>query len=129
MRSYNGEQSWERLPNDCEMKYEVVHSMKMLEFSSPKQKRMNFFCDDNKCLSRAWNAHIFMPSLVSPYVNSGRPSHPTNNKTIGSAWSIEVTDPEGKIREFFKASEKIEEIYRLEVGEAENLYLQEDDET
>ncbi|GKC73508.1 F-box protein CPR30-like protein isoform X1, partial [Tanacetum coccineum] len=47
--------SWELLPpNDYEMKHEVVHHMKMIEYALPKNKRMSFFCDDNICLSRAW---------------------------------------------------------------------------
>ena len=91
MRSYNVEQSWELLPNNYGMKHEVVHYMKMIEYSSPKNKRMSFFCDYSKCLSREWRyitASRFVPSLVSPYV--GRPSHSKNKKTSVKAWSIKV---------------------------------------
>nr|GEW23354.1 hypothetical protein [Tanacetum cinerariifolium] len=91
MRNYNVEQSWELLPNDCEMKYEVVHHMKVIECNSPQKITMSFFCDDNKCLSRDLkyiDAHIFAPSLVSPFVNSGRPSHTKNKETSVKAWSI-----------------------------------------
>ncbi|GKE21457.1 F-box/kelch-repeat protein-like protein [Tanacetum coccineum] len=89
MRSYNVEQSWELLPSDCEMKHEVVHFMKMLHCASPMNNMMSFFCDDNKSLLKAWKyvrAHRFVPSLLSPYVNIGKPSHPKNNKTSVKAW-------------------------------------------
>ncbi|GJZ44372.1 putative F-box domain-containing protein [Tanacetum coccineum] len=112
MRSYNVEQSWELLPpNDYEMKHEVVHHMKMIEYALPKNKRMSFFCDDNKCSSRAWKdviAYRFVPSLVYPY--AGRPSHAKNNKTGFKACSI-------------KKTRKIEEIYRRQVGDTDNLYF------
>ena len=90
MRSYNVQHSWELLPKNYKMKH-VVHHMKMVEFPSPKNKRMSFFCDDNKCSSRAWRyirAHQFVPSLVSPY--AARPSHAKNNKTSVKSWSIQV---------------------------------------
>ncbi|GJY38697.1 hypothetical protein Tco_0425061 [Tanacetum coccineum] len=116
MRSHDVEHSWERLPNDCEMTYQVVHFMNMLVFSSSNQnqQRINFVCLDNKCLLKPWKeySHIFFPCLISLFVNSERPSHPTNSKTSLNAWSIEIV-----------------EDYRMEVGEAQNLYLHEDGET
>ncbi|GJW18123.1 ribonuclease H-like domain-containing protein [Tanacetum coccineum] len=42
MRNYNVEQSWERLPNDYEMKYEVVHLMKLLKCTSTEKNVMRF---------------------------------------------------------------------------------------
>lgn len=91
LRSYNVQHSWELLPKNYEMKHQVVHHMKMVEFPSPKNKRMSFFFDDNKCLSRAWRyirAHRFVPSLVSPY--AAGPSHAKNNKTSVKSWTIQV---------------------------------------
>ncbi|GJU70132.1 putative F-box domain containing protein [Tanacetum coccineum] len=140
MRSYNVQDSWELLSNDCEIKYEVVHYMNMLDCNSPKKITTSFFCNyNNKCLSKAWkyiNAHKFVPSLVSPvYVITGRPSHPKNNISI-EIWSAQAAEGEcphlpTKIRNFIKTPEQgeIEEAYRLEVGETENLYLHEEDET
>ncbi|GJV83583.1 hypothetical protein Tco_1523481 [Tanacetum coccineum] len=103
MRSYNVQDSWELLSNDCEI-----------------------------------NASKFVPSLVSPlYVLIGRRSQLKNLMSI-EVWSAEV--PEGecphvptKRRKFVKADEEekggIEEFYRREVGETENLYLHGDGET
>ncbi|GJV21960.1 putative F-box domain-containing protein [Tanacetum coccineum] len=83
MRSYNVGHSWELLPNDCEMKYDVVHYMKMYDCTSPMKKRLSFFCDDNTCSSRSGkyvDTHIFVQSLVSPYVNYERPSRAGSDK-------------------------------------------------
>ncbi|GKB19749.1 hypothetical protein Tco_0853672 [Tanacetum coccineum] len=139
MRSHDVEHSWERLPNDCEMTCQVVYFMNMLVFSSSNQNqhRTNFVCLDSKCLLKPWEeySHIFFPSLISPFVNSERPSHPTNSKTSVNAWSIEVAkakDPNTpiKIANYqIKPSKKIVEDYKMEVGEAQNLYLHEDGKT
>ncbi|GJV42636.1 putative F-box domain-containing protein [Tanacetum coccineum] len=89
MRSCKGERYWEKLPDNYEMKYQVVHYMKNLEFTSSMKIRMSFFCDDNKCLSRAWfniKSPLFVPSLVSPY--AGRPSRAKNNKTSVKSWFL-----------------------------------------
>ncbi|GJT29589.1 putative F-box domain-containing protein [Tanacetum coccineum] len=135
MRSYNVDQSWELLPDNYEMKHEVVHYMKMIEYGSPMNKHTTFFFDDNKCLSRAQKyikAYTFVPSLVSPY--AGRPSHAKNNKTSFIAWSFKAAVEEGQhsqamVRRVIQASEeetrKIEEVYRQEVGETENVFVHE----
>ncbi|GJZ81295.1 putative F-box domain-containing protein [Tanacetum coccineum] len=142
MRSYNVQESWELLSNDCEIKCEVAHYMNMLDCNSPKNTTTSFFCNyNNKCSSRAWKyiiAQKFVPSLVSPvYVLTGRPSQPKNNKSI-EVWSAEVAEGEcphlqTKIRNFIKTNEQekreIDELYRREVGETQNLYLHEDGET
>ncbi|GKA04401.1 putative F-box domain-containing protein [Tanacetum coccineum] len=81
--TYNDEPSWELLPNDHEMKFDVVHYMKMYDCTSPMKKRLSFFCDDNTCSSRSGeyvDAHIFVQSLVSPYLNNERPSHAGSDK-------------------------------------------------
>ncbi|GJY06710.1 putative F-box domain-containing protein [Tanacetum coccineum] len=91
MRSCKGERYWEKLPDNYEMKYQVVHRMKNLEFTLSMKIRVSFFCDDNKCLSRAWfhiKSPLFVPGLVSPY--AGRPSHAKNNKTSVKSWSLKV---------------------------------------
>ncbi|GJS52244.1 hypothetical protein Tco_0625606 [Tanacetum coccineum] len=129
MRSHDVEHSWERLPNDCEMAYQVVNFMNMLVFgsSNQNQQRINFICLDNKCLLKPWEeySHIFFPSLISPFVNSERPSDPTNSKMSVNAWSIEVAkaeDPNTPIKianYLMKPSKKIVEDYRMEVGEAQ----------
>ncbi|GJY73078.1 putative F-box domain-containing protein [Tanacetum coccineum] len=129
MRNYNVEQSWELLPpNDYEMKHEVVHHMKMIEYALPKNKRMSFFCDDNKCLSRAWKdviayifAYRFVPSLVSPY--AGRPSHAKNNKTGFKACSVKAMGKRIIVKAYEQKTRKIEEIYRRQVGDTDNLYF------
>ena len=138
IRSCKGERFWELLPDYYEMKYEVVHHMKILECTSSKKNRMSFFCDDDyKCMSRAWkhiNAHLFVPSLVSP--NAARPSHAKNYKKSIKSWSINGFEGKGQhsqatIRRFIiKASEQrikeIEAVYRQEVGETENFYFHEE---
>ncbi|GKC62111.1 hypothetical protein Tco_1089709, partial [Tanacetum coccineum] len=131
--------SWELLSNDCEIKYEVVHYMNMLDCNSPKKMTTGFFCNyNNKCLSRAWkyiSAQKFVPSLVSPvYVHTGRPSPPKNNNKSIEMWSAKVAEGEcpdlpEKIRNFVKTTEHADKIYRREVRETVNLYLQEDGET
>ncbi|GKD42124.1 hypothetical protein Tco_1266769 [Tanacetum coccineum] len=80
MRNYNVKQSWEYLPNDYEMKsHDAVHYMNIYDCTSPKKKRMTFYCDDKTVLSRSGkhiiDVPIFVQSLVSPYVNCDRPSH------------------------------------------------------
>ncbi|GKD71948.1 hypothetical protein Tco_1326038, partial [Tanacetum coccineum] len=81
LRNYNVKESWESLPNDYEMKsHDAIHYMKIYDCTSPKKERMTFFCDHKACLSRSWKdiispAPISVQSLVSPYLNSERPSH------------------------------------------------------
>ncbi|GKD79593.1 F-box/kelch-repeat protein-like protein [Tanacetum coccineum] len=134
MRSYIDEPSWELLPNDREMKFDVVHYMKMYDCTSPMKKRLSFFCDDNTCSSRSGeyvDAHIFVQSLVSPYLNNERPSHAGSDKVAELEHEClrihEVVkskcswDPEEVLRED-------EEIYRRECGDNEKFILQADGE-
>ncbi|GKD07707.1 hypothetical protein Tco_1187392, partial [Tanacetum coccineum] len=93
MRSYNVQDSWELLSNDCEIKYEVIQYMNKLDCYSPKKTTTSFFCNHkNKFSSRALkyiSAPKFVPSLVSPlYVLTGKPSQPKNLMSI-EVWSAE----------------------------------------
>ncbi|GJW49555.1 putative F-box domain-containing protein [Tanacetum coccineum] len=126
MRNYNVKQSWEFLSNDYDMNsHDAIHYLKIYDSTSPQKKRMTFFCYHEACLSRSWkdiiSAPISVQSLVSPYINSERPSH------TGSA---KVAERECHEMRRFESSRKhselflrgIEELYNLEGGENEKSF-------
>ncbi|GKB65287.1 putative F-box domain-containing protein [Tanacetum coccineum] len=80
IKNYNVKPSWELLPDDYEMKDNVVHHMKMI--TDCDHMKMTFFCDDNILLSgdvKYIESPIFVQTLVSPYSNNEKSSH-TKNK-------------------------------------------------
>ncbi|GJR18365.1 ribonuclease H-like domain-containing protein [Tanacetum coccineum] len=102
IKNYNVKPSWELLPDDYEMKDNVVHHMKMI--TDCDHMKMTFFCDDNILLSgdvKYIESPIFVQTLVSPYSNNEKSSH-TKNK------NREVKD-----------NRNIKEVYNLKDGETE----------
>ncbi|GKE08145.1 F-box/kelch-repeat protein-like protein, partial [Tanacetum coccineum] len=99
MRNYNVQDSWELLSNDCEINYEVIHYMNMLDCFSPKKMMTSFFCNHNNKFSSTASKYISAPKFVSSlvylvYVLTGRPRQPKNNKSM-EMWSAEVFPVEG----------------------------------
>ncbi|GJV40436.1 putative F-box domain-containing protein [Tanacetum coccineum] len=78
MKNYN---SWELLPNDCEIKDHDIHYM--LKDSIQSSILPTYYCDDNTRPSRDAEfieSPIFVQTLVSPYLNiNGRPDLTENN--------------------------------------------------
>ncbi|GJU86813.1 putative F-box domain-containing protein [Tanacetum coccineum] len=80
LRNYNVKQSWELLPTDCNMKHDAAaHSMHIFKDTILRSDDdICFFCHDDKCIPRTREyigAPLFVPTLISPYVNNRRPSH------------------------------------------------------
>ncbi|KAK9072509.1 hypothetical protein SSX86_008943 [Deinandra increscens subsp. villosa] len=92
MRNYN---SWELLPDEYFPKFDLVHCIRMPKDYVPPENFFHFHPHNlhNPCeyIQYHWvylHAPIFVPSLVSPYVN-GRPKGAKNNKECqGGFYSI-----------------------------------------
>ncbi|GKD49360.1 putative F-box domain-containing protein [Tanacetum coccineum] len=66
-RNYNEEQSWQLLPDNPEMKYDVAHSLNYIPDNSS-----SLFDDQDICVTRTGldiSAPMFLKSLVSPHLN------------------------------------------------------------
>ncbi|KAM0024957.1 putative F-box domain, kelch-type beta propeller, F-box associated interaction [Helianthus debilis subsp. tardiflorus] len=87
MKKYNVKESWEMLPHwrDQETKRDIVHILRWV--LTKKDDESWFFLASEHHYREYMDAPIFVPSLVSPYLNV-RPKQASNNKRIAKVGFI-----------------------------------------